>query len=128
MLTSEKLLKLILVLCGVACISGLPGLYIPRGWMAVSHEWLGMGRFPDPPIAIYGGLVLLMATDVRRYAPLITAQALMILALAASGFCYAWPIGIPKWWLLVDIIAVVSYCGVVLLVQRMIPPTKSTFD
>jgi len=132
MFAPEKLLKLILVLCGIACILGLPGLYIPRSWMAASHEWLGMGPFPDGPLAeylarlcsglyaIYGGLVLVMASDVRRFAPLITAQALMILGLASSGFCLAWGTGVPAWWLIGDIVSVVCYCAVVLVLQRRI--------
>jgi hypothetical protein len=132
MTAPDKLLKLLLALCGLGCIAGLPALYIPRSWMVAGHEWLEMGPFPDPPIAeylarltsglyaIYGALVLVMAADVRRYAPLITAQALLILGLALSGGYFGWPIGIPKWWIASDITAVIFYCGATLVLQRMI--------
>ena len=132
MLTPEKLLKLILLMCGIACVCGLPGMYMPRNWMAASHESLGMGRFPDPPIAeylarltsglyaVYGGLVIVMAADVRRFAPLITAQAVMNFALSASALFYAWPAGIPKWWLIGDLVSVASYCAVVLFLQHKV--------
>jgi hypothetical protein len=132
MFTAEKMLKLLLVLCGVGCIAGLPGLYMPASWMAAGHEWLGMGAFPAQPIAaylarltsglyvIYGVLVVIMATDVRRYARLITAQAVLILGLALSGGHFGWASGIPKWWIVCDISAVVFYCAATLALQHKI--------
>ena len=132
MITAERLLKLLLVLCGLGCVVSVGPLYMPRSWMAAGHEWLGMGKFPDQPVAeylarltsglyaLYGALVLLMATDVRRYAPLIAAQAVMILALALSGGYFGWPIGIPKWWIVGDIGSCIGFCGGVLVLQRMI--------
>ncbi|HUS91295.1 MAG TPA: hypothetical protein VM695_05560 [Phycisphaerae bacterium] len=131
-MTAERLLKLVLLLCGLGCVCGLPGLYMPAGWMARAHEWLGMGEFPSAPIAeylarltsglyaMYGGLVVLMATDVRRFAPLITAQALMLVAVSASSLFYAWGTGIPTWWLIGDIAATALFGGMVLVLQRKV--------
>lgn len=134
MSTAEKLLKLLLVLDGAACVSGVVGLYMPLDWMVAGHTWLGMGDFPkDAHVAeqlarltsglygIYGALVILMAIDVRRYAPLITAQAVMIMTLGLSATYFGYPREqIPRWWLLVDSVSVVSFCAATLVLQAKI--------
>ncbi len=127
---AERLLKWLLIACGVACVLGLPGLYMPRSWMASAHEWLGMGEFPEGILAeymarlcsglyaLYGGIVLILATDVRRYGPVITAQAIMILCLALSGGFFAWGTRVPRWWVVADISACIVYCGGTLVLQH----------
>lgn len=131
-MTAERLLKLLLWACGLGCAVSLFPLYMPTSWMAAGHEWLGMGEFPDKPItpylarltsglyALYGILVLVMATDVRRYAPLISVQAVLILGLALSGGAFGWPSGIPKWWIVGDISACIVYCFGTLYLQSRI--------
>ena len=56
---------------------------MPTTWIVATHKWLGLGDFPDAPItqylarsisalyAIFGGLVIVVSTDVRRYVPVI---------------------------------------------------------
>lgn len=58
-------------------------IFMPVRWMAVSHEWLGLGNFPESPLVDYltrsasllytwhGGLLLLISFNVRRYRPLL---------------------------------------------------------
>jgi hypothetical protein len=52
---------------------------MPRSWLDVGHQVLGLGEFPTAPMAeylarsvsalctFYGGLLLLLARDVRRF-------------------------------------------------------------
>ena len=112
---TENLLKLLLVACGLGCSAAAVAVLMPRDWMVRGHELLGMGPFPAQPIAeylarltsgmyaLYGILVLLMATNVRRYAPLITVQALLVAAVAVVCGYFGWRAGIPRWWIVVDV-------------------------
>ena len=133
MWTAERLLKMLLIGTGVVCGSAIVPLFMPREWMAIGHEWLGMGRFPDPPVAeylarltsglyaFYGGLVLLLARDVRRYSALITYQAIAIAALATVGLFYG---GMPRFWLLGDFASAGGMCAATLLLQWRIAAKK----
>jgi hypothetical protein len=79
----ERILKILLRLMGIAELFALPAIFLPASVMAATHEWLGLGTFPEQAIAPYlarclsffyamhGGLLLLAATDIRRYAGLI---------------------------------------------------------
>jgi len=78
--------RLVLVLRITAVITGLAivPVFFPREWMAVIHERLGLGKFPDGPIveylarstsafyAMHGGLMWLVSLDVRRFALVLT--------------------------------------------------------
>ena len=109
---------------------------MPRGWMGVVHEWLGMGTLPDAPIveylarstsalcALYGGLLLLLATDVRRYARVITYQAVMTIALATVGACFGLRAGMPAWWMLGDVASCWLFCAAMLLLQKRMADAK----
>ena len=132
MMSAAKLLKLLLWLDGLGCAVSVFPLYMPASWMAAGHEWLGLGSWPAGPVAehlarltsglyaVYGILVIVMATDVRRYAPLITAQAVLIACLGWTGTFFGWPIGIPKWWLIGDAAAVTGLLAATLILQRLI--------
>lgn len=54
-------------------------IFLPVRWMAVTHEWLGLGAFPASPLVDYltrsasllyawhGGLLLVLSFHIRRY-------------------------------------------------------------
>jgi hypothetical protein len=126
------MLKYLLLGCGISCMCGLPAVYMPREWMAVTHEWLGMGKFPEAPIAeylarltsglfaLYGLLVAVMATDVRKYARLIAAQAIALAAVSWSSGAIMWSAGMPHWWLIGDITMTTGFAAGVLVLQAML--------
>ena len=128
----ETLLRIVLLACGIGCVSGLPAMFMPRSWMASTHEWLGMGPFPDGPLgeylarlctglyAMYGGFVVMIAMDVRRYAPIITFQAVALLGLAVVGAAYGWPLGVPRWWLIGDVGPVIFFSSATLILQAIV--------
>ena len=105
--------------------------------MAVTHEWLGMGTLPDKPVveylarstsalcALYGGLLLLLATDVHRYAAVIKYQAIVTLCLATAGAIFGLHAGMPGWWMIGDAAGCGIFCGGMLLAQRYTSNTGS---
>ena len=135
---AERWLKILLLLFGIPpALAIIPGL-MPTSWMAAVHQWLGMGEFPDEPIAdylaryasgfsaFYGWLLLLLMTDVRRYAPVITFQAVAIIVLSGVGAIFAWRAGMPSWWMIGDVVSCWSFCGAMLWLQTKIPPAENS--
>jgi len=108
----ERTLKTLLRVYGAVAGLAIFAVFMPRVWMVAAHEAIGLGKFPDGAImeylarsvsalyAFHGGLLWLLAGDVRRYAAIIAyvavvgvAFSLFILALDAS-------LGLPVWWVL----------------------------
>jgi hypothetical protein len=70
--------------------------------------------------AFYGGLLVGLSTDVRRYAPLIRYQAVAIMLASASGVVMGSWAGMPLWFVGGDAIACWTYCVPTLLLIRCI--------
>jgi hypothetical protein len=130
---AERWLKILLLLFGLPAAVAVVPFVMPWSWMAAVHESLGMGVLPHKPIvdylaryasgfsALYGFLLLLLMTDVRRYAPIITFQAVAILVMSSVGAIFAYRAGMPMWWILGDVISCWLFCGAMLWLQVRIP-------
>lgn len=107
---AERLLVLVLRLAGVVQgLAAVPAL-MPRSWMAAVHELIGLGPFPGGPIAEYlarslsafyainGGLAIVVSLDVRRYAAVITYQAIAVIAFGILILVTDLSLGMPWWW------------------------------
>jgi hypothetical protein len=129
---AERWVRALLRLVGGACLLALVPLWMPRPWIDVAHRWLGLGPFPTAPIAeylarsvsalsgFYGGLLIALAADVRRYAPLIRYQAVAIMALSASGAVVGTWAGMPLWFGGGDAVACWAYCLPTLVLLRRV--------
>jgi hypothetical protein len=129
---AERWLKILLWLFGGPAALAIFPLVMPRSWMGGVHEWLGLGLLPDKPIveylaryasafsAFYGFLLLLLATDVHRYARVITFQAVMVMGLSALGAFLGFRAGMPAWWMIGDVASCWVCCGAMLWLQKRI--------
>jgi hypothetical protein len=127
---ADDTLKLLLRLIGCICLLGLISMWMPRSWIETGHHWLGWGDFPTAPIAeylarsvsalsaFYGGLLIVLSFDVRRYAPLIRYQALAIMTLSACGVIVGTSAGLPMWYVGGDMIACWAYSIPMLVLAR----------
>jgi hypothetical protein len=127
---AERGLVVLLRAVGGVCLLALVPLWMPRAWIEAAHQRLGWGTFPAAPIAeylarsvsalsaFYGGLLIALSADVRRYAPLIRYQAVAIMALSASGVVVGTWAGMPLWFVGGDAVACWAYCGPMLLLAR----------
>ena len=134
----ERWLKILLWLFGGPPALAIFPFVMPRSWMSGVHEWLGMGALPDKPIveylaryasamsALYGFLLLLFATDVHRYAAVITLQARMIMVLSAVGLIFGLRAGMPVWWMMGDVASCWLCCGAMLWLQKKIAPSPNS--
>jgi hypothetical protein len=98
MLTPKRaaiVLRWLLVVNGILTILALPAVILPTAWMDAFHRNLGLGPLPEGPIvqylarsisalyAAFGSLTLILATDLARYAPLVTWWGIMALLFGA---------------------------------------------
>jgi hypothetical protein len=111
---TESWLRLLLRTLGGICVLAVVGLLMPRSWLNAGHQSLGLGQFPNAPIAeylarsvsalctFYGGLLLLLARDIRRFVPVIRYQAVAIMALSALGILAGARAGLPVYLVIAD--------------------------
>ena len=81
---AETLLRWLLIANGVMTLLALPAAFFPTSWMDMFHRRLELGPLPERPIvqylarsvsalyAAFGSLTLVIAWDLRRFAPLVT--------------------------------------------------------
>jgi hypothetical protein len=81
---AETLLRWLLIANGVMTLLALPAVFMPTSWMDMFHRRLELGPLPAGPIvqylarsvsalyAAFGSLTLVIAWDLRRFAPLVT--------------------------------------------------------
>ena len=129
---SETLLKLLLRVAGAVSLLAVVAVVMPRKWMAVGHDWLGLGALPEGPIVEYlarslsalyatlGGLMLLVAADVRRHAAVITYLAGTHLALAGVVLVTDISVGMPWGAAVCEVTGAAGFGLAVLLLQARI--------
>ena len=74
------------------------------------HSWLGLGDMPSAPVveylarsisafyALFGGICLALATDLRRYRPLVRLMGLFVVAMGAAFIGIDLSATMPWWW------------------------------
>jgi hypothetical protein len=108
----ERLLVVLLRVAGVILLTAFGAVFLPTGWMAAAHRWLGLGDFPASSLvdyltrsisglyAIKGGLYLLLSTDVRRYVRIIGYVAWSAIAFGMALIAIDVHAGLPWRWTL----------------------------
>jgi hypothetical protein len=105
-----KVLVVFLRVVGVSGLFALGAVVMPTSWMAAIHCWLGMDEMPTGPVveylarslsafyALLGGLMLVMASDIERYRPMVRffAATMVLMSVAFTGI--DWAAGMPWWW------------------------------
>src|SRR6185295_1737386 len=96
-MNKEGIQKVALRLAGAIEILAFNAVVMPRSWMEISHEWLGLGQMPHGPVLMFlirqasytygmhGISLWVLALDVKRLRPLIILNGIAYL-LAALVF------------------------------------------
>jgi hypothetical protein len=127
----ERILKLILRINGVVMATAVFAVFLPADWMATIHDkWLGLEpEFPNQPIVIYlarslsafyammGILYLILARDVRVYAPVISFMAWASLCFGAATIIIDLQLDFPAWWIWGESPYIIAYGVAVLWLQ-----------
>ena len=111
-MSHETILRLLIRVVGIAMLLAFPAVLMPSDWMAASHRYLGLGEFPDTPLVEYlarsasflygllGALFVLVAGDLRRYAPMVHFLGVMFMALGVVVLGIDLAAGMPLYWTL----------------------------
>ncbi len=114
---------------GITCVPAIIPACMPLSWISGTHEWLGLGKFPEQPIAeylargmsalcaFYGGLVLVLSRDVPRHLPIIRYQALFLCFAVPLGLFANLKLGLPAKYLLMDAIGAMAIMLPVLILS-----------
>ena len=135
-LQAEWCLKTLLRVYGGTCLLAVFAFAMPQSWMATVHQWLRMGVLPDKPVveylarttsalfAFYGGLLLVLAVDVHRYARVIRYQAAVMMLLSGVGALFGLRAGMPTWWMISDVATCWVCYGAMLWLQKRLTISK----
>ena len=111
MTNAERLLAAFLRVGGTVCALAIVAVFMPREWMALCHERLGLDALPEAPIveylarstslfyAIFGVVLWLLARDVRRLGGTIAAVGMGIMGCGAILLTIDLRSGLPPWWI-----------------------------
>jgi hypothetical protein len=135
---ADKRLQILLRFVGVLTLLALPAVFMPKSWMASTHEWLGLGQFPDAPIvqnlarsvsgfyALFGAICLVLAANLDRYRPLVRflGVAVTLFGVALIGIDLA--AGMPVWWTLSEGLSTIVM-GVLLFACARHEPTGGVY-
>lgn len=119
-MNNQQLLKWLLRLAGAFEVLAFIAVVMPRSWMEISHEWLGLGLMPGGPILMFlirqasytygmhGISLWVLSLDVKRFRPLVILNGIAYLLGAAVFLAIDYSTGMPLWWTVSDPVG----CGV----------------
>ena len=119
-MNTEETQKVLLRLTGAFEILAFIAVVMPRTWMEISHEWLGLGQMPHGPVLMFlirqasytygmhGISLWVLALDVKRFRPLIILNGIAYLLAAPVFSVIDYTAGMPLWWMIGDGIG----CGI----------------
>ena len=128
---AEFLLRCLLVFSGLMTLLALPAVFMPTAWMDYFHRGLILEPLPPGPIveylarsvsalyAAFGSLTLLIAWDLKRFAPIVTWWGLMAIIFGCILFWVDTIAPMPDHWKWGEAPFLVLTGGVVLLLQRL---------
>ena len=113
-MNKEGIQKLLLRLAGALEILAFIAVVMPRSWMEISHEWLGLGLMPQGSVLMFlirqasytygmhGISLWILATDVKRFRPLIILNGIAYLLAGPVFWTIDYTTGMPLWWAIED--------------------------
>src|SRR5262245_58526198 len=106
----RKLQAIVLTMVGAVELLAFVSAAMPRSWMEEGHRWLGLGEMPEGAVVdfmirqasfsygLHGIALMLIATDVLRYRPLVILTGLGYLAAGPAFFLIDTSAGMPGFW------------------------------
>ena len=136
---NERIFVWLLRLGGVVMLTALGAVVMPFGWMNSIHRQVGLGELPNVPIvgyltrsisafyALHGALLVFLASDVRRYLPVVRFLAVAGAVFGAMMLAIDCVVEMPLSWTVAEGPYVIVLSAVVLWFsgKRRFPPTGS---
>lgn len=120
----------LLRLAGVVEILAFIAVVMPRSWMETSHAWLGLGELPNAPVLMFlirqasytygahGISLLVLASDVERFRPLVILNGVAFLVAGPVFFLIDYTSGMPWWWTVSDPLSCMFFGAALLWLSR----------
>jgi hypothetical protein len=117
-------------LAGVVEILAFIAVVMPRSWMETSHTWLGLGEMPAAPVlmfmirqasytyGVHGISLLVLASNVERFRPLVILNGIAFLVAGPVFFLIDYTSGMPWWWTIADPLSCLTFGAALLLLNR----------
>ncbi|MCP3959319.1 MAG: hypothetical protein GY719_15820 [bacterium] len=111
-MSRERILRLLMLVVGIVMLLAFPAVLMPNDWLAASHRWLGLGEYPSGPLIEYlarsasllygflGALFVLVAGNLRRYAPITHFLGVWFMVLGVVVVGVDLHAGMPLYWTL----------------------------
>jgi hypothetical protein len=111
---NQQLQVWLLRLTGITEVFAFIAVVMPRQWMEVSHEWLGLGVMPGGPVldfmirqasytyGIHGISLWVLSFNLKRFRPLIVLNGIAFLVAGPVFFMIDYTAGMPLWWTIAD--------------------------
>lgn len=125
-MNKEQIQKLMLRLAGAFEILAFIAVVMPRSWMEISHEWLGLGEFPGGAVLMFlirqasyvygmhGVSLIILSLNVKRFRPIIILNGISFLLAAPVFVAIDYSAGMPWWWTIADPLSC-GFLGAILL-------------
>ena len=129
--SAERALVWLLRLSACILVLAVAAIFLPTSWMAAIHRWLGLGTFPEAPIveylartesalyAIFGGLLLVISRDVRRYHAVILYTIVTGLIFGVVVIGIDWKAGLPLYWVVGEGSAILTTSALFLILLHL---------
>ena len=126
----QRLQSWLLRFAGAVEILAFIAVVMPRAWMEASHAWLGLGEMPGGPVLMFmirqasysygmhGISLWVLATDVKRFRPLVIFNAVAFLLAAPVFFIVDYTSGMPLWWTVGDTLGCAFFGAALLWLDR----------
>lgn len=115
-----RLLTLFLRFVGYITLLAFAAAIMPEKWIIETSEFLGFDPFPDSPLTFYlarnlsllygfvGAALLIVASDLDRYRPLVRYAALGTLLFGCLQLVVDGQSSMPVWWTLGDSLSTIA--------------------
>ena len=114
MTTIQWLLKWLLIVSGLFLVTAFGTVLLPVSWMAATHQWLGLGGFPEFPITVYlarstsllygvhGVMMFYTGCTIQKHWRLVPLFAWLHIGLGIAMFLIDWTAPMPWYWTLLE--------------------------
>src|SRR5687768_15158528 len=129
-MNKQQMLKWLLRLAGIVEMLAFIAVVMPRSWMEMSHEWLGMGEMARGPLLMFmirqasytygmhGVSLWILSLDVKRFRPLVILNGISFLLAGPLFFAIDYSAGMPLWWAVVDPLSCAAFGVLILWLSR----------
>lgn len=126
----KLILTWLLRLVGLTEVLAFLAVIMPRSWMQVSHTWLGLGQMPEGSLLMFmirqasyvygmhGVSLWVMASDVKRFRPLLLFTGCSFLLAGPVFFIIDYTTRMPWWWTVADPLSCAFFGAAVLWLTR----------